>query len=478
MVIILKNKTDKLIQYKSTHFRYAVTYVVLTFAVLLILNIYSSRISQKLFYSSKESSMIERCQLAAASIAELDVINQSTITDAVRQMGNLNVTRMLVTDASGLTIFDSAEDAVGKISILPEVMQALKVNDVFTWHYEDGAMYSRAACPIISFRTVIGCVYIVDYDAEQGALIQSLQNNILTISIVFEILLILFSLFFSKAFSGRLHRIMDSIRTIRHGDYSKKVNVGGNDELTVLGDEFNEMAEKLKAAENQRRQFVSDASHELKTPLSSIKLLSDSILQNEMDIETIREFVSDIGNEADRLNRMSEKLLSLSKIESENNIDCEITYIAPTIEKVARMLSAVAQQRSISIKTEVIEDCPILVLEDDLYEIIFNLSENGIKYNKDGGTLSIRLERNDENAILQITDTGVGIPQEAQAHIFERFYRVDKARSRQSGGSGLGLSIVKDMVERNNGSITVSSQIGIGTTFTLTFPIFEVEVAI
>jgi signal transduction histidine kinase len=422
--------------------------------------------------------MIERCQLAAASIAELDVINQSTITDAVRQMGNLNITRMLVTDASGLTIFDSAEDAVGKISILPEVMQALKVNDVFTWHYEDGAMYSRAACPIISFRTVIGCVYIVDYDAEQGALIQSLQNNILTISIVFEILLILFSLFFSKAFSGRLHRIMDSIRTIRHGDYSKKVNVGGNDELTVLGDEFNEMAEKLKAAENQRRQFVSDASHELKTPLSSIKLLSDSILQNEMDIETIREFVSDIGNEADRLNRMSEKLLSLSKIECENNIDCEITYIAPTIEKVARMLSAVAQQRSISIRTEVIEDCPILVLEDDLYEIIFNLSENGIKYNKDGGTLSIRLERNDENAILQITDTGVGIPQEAQAHIFERFYRVDKARSRQSGGSGLGLSIVKDMVERNNGSITVSSQIGIGTTFTLTFPIFEVEVAI
>jgi signal transduction histidine kinase len=197
-----------------------------------------------------------------------------------------------------------------------------------------------------------------------------------------------------------------------------------------------------------------------------------------MDIETIREFVSDIGNEADRLNRMSEKLLSLSKIESENNIDCEITYIAPTIEKVARMLSAVAQQRSISIRTEVIEDCPILVLEDDLYEIIFNLSENGIKYNKDCGTLSIRLERNDENAILQITDTGVGIPQEAQAHIFERFYRVDKARSRQSGGSGFGLSIVKDMVERNNGSITVSSQIGIGTTFTLTFPIFEVEVAI
>lgn len=479
MVIISRNRSDKLIQYKSTHFRYALTYVVLTFAVLIVLNIYSSRVSQKLFYSSKESFMIERCQLAAADIAELDVINQETVTEKVKQMGNLNVTRMLVTDAAGLIIYDSADnDAVGKYAVLPEIVQALQLNDVFTWHYEDGAMYSRAACPIISFRTVIGCVYIVDYDTEQGALIQSLQNNILTISIVFEVLLIAFSLLFSRAFTGRLRRIMDSIRTIRHGDYSQKVNVGGNDELTVLGDEFNEMAEKLKASENQRRQFVSDASHELKTPLSSIKLLSDSILQNEMDIDTVREFVSDIGNEADRLNRMSEKLLSLSKVESESDVDCEITYIAPTIEKVARMLSAVAQQRSIAIKTEIIKDCSILVLEDDLYEIIFNLAENGIKYNRSGGMLTIRLEQHDENAVLQITDTGVGIPEEAQNHIFERFYRVDKARSRQSGGSGLGLSIVKDMVGRNGGTISVSSQLDQGTTFTLTFPVFEVEEAL
>ena len=139
------------------------------------------------------------------------------------------------------------------------------------------------------------------------------------------------------------------------------------------------MADKLKASENQRRQFVSDASHELKTPLASIKLLSDSILQNEMDIETVREFVGDIGNEADRLNRMTEKLLSLSKIEGQADSDCEITYIGPTLQKVARMLSAAAQQRSIVINTEIIEDCSILVLEDDLYQILFNFAENGIK---------------------------------------------------------------------------------------------------
>lgn len=477
MAITSKNRPGKLIQYKSTHFRYALTYVVLTFAVLLFLNIYSSRISQKVFYNSKEASMIERCQLAATQIAELDVLNQNTISNAVSQISNLNVTRLVVTNAAGLTVYDSADSAaVSKYFLLPEIVQALELNDVFTWHYEDGAMYSRAACPIVSFKTVVGCVYMVDYDTEQGALIQTLQKNIFTVSLILEIVLIIFSFFFSKTFTDRLRRIMNSIRTIYNGDYSQKVNVGGNDELTVLGDEFNDMADKLKASEDRRRQFVSDASHELKTPLASIKLLSDSILQNEMDIDTVREFVSDIGNEADRLNRMSEKLLSLSKIEGQSDVDCEITYIAPTIERVARMLSAAAQQRSITIQTQIIKDSSILVQEDDLYQIIFNLAENGIKYNKTGGKLTMLLDKNGENAILQVIDTGVGIPEDAQEHIFERFYRVDKARSRQSGGSGLGLSIVKSMVERNGGTISVISDHGHGTTFILSFPIFEVEV--
>ena len=223
MAITSKNRPGKLIQYKSTHFRYALTYVVLTFAVLLFLNIYSSRISQKVFYNSKEASMIERCQLAATQIAELDVLNQNTISDAVSQISNLNVTRLVVTNAAGLTVYDSADSAaVSKYFLLPEIVQALELNDVFTWHYEDGAMYSRAACPIVSFKTVVGCVYMVDYDTEQGALIQTLQKNIFTVSLILEIVLIIFSFFFSKTFTDRLRRIMNYIRTIYNGDYSQR----------------------------------------------------------------------------------------------------------------------------------------------------------------------------------------------------------------------------------------------------------------
>ena len=336
-------------------------------------------------------------------------------------------------------------------------------------------MQSRAATPIIAYDTLIGCVYMTEYDTAQGALIQSLQSNILSVTLILELVIILFSIVFSNTFSRRLRKIFASMRIIREGDYSHKVTMGGRDELTYLGDEFNDLTEKLQSSEHMRRQFVSDASHELKTPLASIKLLSDSILQNDMDPATVREFVEDIGNEADRLNRMTQKLLSLTRMESQQEVDCEIMYIAPTLERVIRMLSAIAESNQITITLDIQQDSPILMVADDLYQIVFNLVENGIKYNTPGGSLSISLLREDDSAILRFSDTGVGIPQDSIDHIFERFYRVDKARSRKTGGSGLGLSIVRSMVERNSGQIEVSSTEGEGSVFTLTFAAFDTD---
>ena len=422
--------------------------------------------------------MIEKCHIAASEIAKQDVLNSSTVTSALSQMSSLRVTRLVVTDRSGTAIYDSMQDtsAVGSYVLFPEIAKAMEGNDVFSWHYHDGAMRSMAAVPIFSYGTLVGCIYMMEYDTAQGALIQSLQNNILTITLILELVVIAFSIAFSSAFSRRLRRILMSMRIIREGDYSHKVVMGGRDELTVLGDEFNTLTDKLQTSENKRRQFVSDASHELKTPLASIKLLSDSILQNDMDSDTIREFVGDIGNEADRLNRMSQKLLSLSRIETQEDGSCEIILMAPTVERVVRMLRAIAEKNSITIVLDLDNDCPILILEDDLYQITFNLVENGIKYNIPGGTLTISLSRNEDNAVLQVADTGMGIPEEAVGHIFERFYRVDKARSRKSGGSGLGLSIVRNMVERNSGTIQVESTLGKGSVFTVSFPAFDTEV--
>ena len=461
-------------RYTNSQLRYAITYVLITSVALLLLNIYCSTVSQELFYKSKEASMVEKCQLAANEISELEIINPATVADAIAQLGSLKVNRLVVTDPTGLTLYDSTGN-ISQYGLLPEIVRALEGNDVFTCRFQDGAMKAHAATPIVSYSTTLGCVYMTELDADQGRVLQSLQGNILRITLILEVVVILFSLAFAASFSRRLRQIMASMRIIQQGDYTHKVSLGGHDELTFLGDEFNDLTERLQTSEQKRHRFVSDASHELKTPLASIKLLTDSILQNNMDMDTIREFVGDIGDEADRLNRTTAKLLALTRVDGQENPESEIINMAPTVERVIRMLSAIAEKNGITIESDLSQDCPVLILEDDLYQIAFNLVENGIKYNVPGGRLTVKLLRHEDNALLQVSDTGMGIPEDALGHIFERFFRVDKSRSRQSGGSGLGLAIVRAIVQRNRGDILVHSEPGKGSTFTVTFPVFDTE---
>ena len=474
-VITSANKPLKLFEVKSTPFRYAVTYVVITLCVLILLNIYCSASIQNLFQASKETALLEKCRLSASHIGELAVLNEDSIHRILNEFATNPPTRLLVTDQACRILYDTDLSSGGSFALFPEIMRALNGYDIFTWQYLGNATRSVAAVPFYSYGLLVGCVYMIDIDPSQGALISSLQNNIFSITLGLEIILILFSILFSRIYSKRLRKIMASIRTVRAGDYTHTVDMGGNDELTVLGTEFNDLIARLKKSEEKRSRFVSDASHELKTPLASIKLLADSILQNNMDITTVREFVSDIGNEADRLNRMSQKLLTLSRVDSQPETPYEITYILPTVERVIRMLSVYAAESDVMVNTDIQFDSTILMIEDDLYQVIFNLVENAIKYNKRGGSVTITLSRQDELAIICISDTGTGIPSESLGYIFERFYRVDKARSRSTGGSGLGLSIVRNIIERNGGTIRVDSEIGKGTSFEITLPVFDTE---
>jgi len=415
--------------------------------------------------------------MAAGAVAGLEALNYNTIEAAVSGIEDLNVTRLIITDQNMLALYDSNEalSVVDQFVLFPEIVEALAGNDVFYSYYSDGVMHSTAATPVYVYGSQIGCAYIMERDIAQGTLIATLQRSIFAITFVLELIVILFSFSFSNTYNRRLRKIMASIRIVRKGDYSHKLEMEGHDELNALSNEFNDLITRLQTSEKKRSQFVSDASHELKTPLASIKLLTDSILQNNMDMDTTREFVEDIGNEADRLNRMSQRLLTLSRIDGQIEPNYEIQYIAPTIQRAVRMLQAQAKNNNISIHCDLDDDCPILIYEDDLYQILFNLVENGIKYNTTGGSLTLSLHRQNDNVLIRIQDTGVGIPEDSLEHIFERFYRVDKARSRSTGGSGLGLSIVRSMVERNHGSIEVSSELGKGTAFTLSFPIFETK---
>ena len=464
----------------STQLKYALTYIFITLAVLLFLNLYTVRSTQRLIFQNKSTMLEDKLQMAVSGFSHIDEVNADSAARVLGQLGDLNMTRVLVTDGTGTVVYDSAggESALGQLALLPEVVSAMEGNDVVYGVYRSTGMEVRGAMPILYRGSLIGAVYMLEFDAEQARLIGSLQENILKISLVLAGAVIVFSFIFTATFSRRMRHILESVRIIRQGDYSHKVRLKGRDELALLGEEFNSLTDRLQDSERRRRQFVSDASHELKTPLASIKLLADSILQNDMDQATLREFVGDIGSEADRLTRMSQKLLSLTKADAEGEAGAsqrEIADLSATTQRVLRMLTPVAQLQSIHLIDHTEPGCTILIAEDDLYQIIFNLVENGIKYNVTGGSLTVTTQRAGEDIRLLVEDTGVGIPPEAMPYIFDRFYRVDKARSRKAGGSGLGLSIVHDMVLRNDGQIDVAPRDGGGTCFTVTFPAFDLE---
>ena len=190
-----------------------------------------------------------------------------------------------------------------------------------------------------------------------------------------------------------------------------------------------------------------------------------------MDQETVRDFVGDIGSEAERLTRITEKLLTLTRLDSLPPPEDRAMDVKEVVEKVLHMLGPVAQRAGVALERELEEGCLVGCTGDDLYQICFNLVENAIKYNHDGGWVRVRLYRLEGQVRLQVQDTGVGIPEEDQSRVFDRFYRVDKARSRAAGGTGLGLSIVRDTVLRHGGQVSLTSKLGEGSLFTVTFPL-------
>ena len=451
--------------------------MVIASLALVFLNIYSASNTRELMFQAKYASMQDKIQVIASSFETADTLSAETVDQVISVLGDINVSRLLITDGEAKVLYDSSvrQNAVGQYALLEAVVQALGGSDVFHCAYHAGALQSFAAVPIMSRATPIGCVYVMDFDAEQGEIIENLERNILRGSWILLGGIVACSAIFSVVSSKRMRKILMSMRLVREGEYSHKIQMRGDDEYTTLATEFNKLTDRLQESEATQRQFVSDASHELKTPLASIKLLSDSILQNDMDADTMREFVSDIGNESDRLTRMTQKLLTLSKADAQTTCEHEVVDLGETVRRVFRMLVPLADRTQIQLTASLDRGCYVLSMEDDAYQIIFNLVENGIKYNHAGGSVHVTARHTQDEAELLVEDTGMGIPQDAIEHIFERFYRVDKARSRQAGGSGLGLSIVHELVERNFGTIEVSSKEGEGTKFTVRMPYFELE---
>ena len=438
-----------------------------------LLNTYPLITSRDLVFSEKQNSMTSEASVMASSLASLEKLTKESVSEVLNLLDMTGLNRIVVTDAGGVVIYDTAskDNLVGLKTDIQPVATALSGKVVFSSKFAGGAFSSGAAMPIVGASGKMGAVYIYEYDTEQAQLIISIQSRIRNISLAVCATALIIDALMTRLLTKRIRALVGSIRIVGDGDYSHRFAVTGADEVTELGEEFNALTQRLETTEKQRRQFVSDASHELKTPLASIRLLSDSIVRNDnMDIETMREFVTDIGNEADRLQRTTEKLLDLSRLDDGVTVEAVPVDVKQVTMDALWLLRPLAKERDVRLHTELADGCVVMASVDDIYHIVFNLAENAVKYNVPEGSVTLRLHGDEEKVEFIVEDTGIGIPEEDRLNVFSRFYRVDKARSRASGGSGLGLSIVHDAVVTHGGTITVGANKPQGSRFTVTFP--------
>ena len=392
--------------------KFSFSYIAIILAVLILLNTYPLITSENLTFRSKQSSLQGSVSVMVTALSGLEELSEENVAGAMTLVEETGISRVLVTDASGRVLYDTRETdgAIGRYAFYTELVQALRGEDVFYTEFSDKAFKSRAASPVIYHSQTIGAVYAYEYDTEQAELLLSLQRNLLTISAVVLVFAGGISVLLSRVLTRRFGVLTDAIRKMREGSYSHRAEVGGHDEISELAAEFNDMADRLQTTEDARRRFVSDASHELKTPLAGIRLLSDSILQTEnMDAQTVREFVGDIEQESERLARITENLLRLTRLDSGMLPEAQRVDLSSVMARVVRMLRLVAEEKQVDLSYEIRREGQTLASEDEIHEIIYNLTENAIKYNRPGGFVKLLLAGPDEPSLSSPIPEGTAL---------------------------------------------------------------------
>lgn len=445
-----------------------------SFAVMATL--LTQLVSDRLFEqrTRQDSLSVEKLASMAAplfSSARMDELEEM-LSSAAAEMGG----RLLALDADGKIQLDSYGQLWGTRLQLPEVADVL-VNGqhaAYGIHPIDGEDYAAccAASMVLSGRTVGLLVSISPVQELVDSLAQVREQMVKVFLIVAGSAMIA-ALFFSRRITRPITALTRTIQKMGKGDLSARVKVRTSGEMRNLAESYNAMAEKIEHFDQSRSQFVSNASHELKTPLTTMKILLENLIyQPDMPAELREEFMQDMNHEIDRLTSVVTDLLTLTQSDS-HQTPLRLTQVdlSALAEDTVHLLRPAAEKRDQTLTADIAPGVIITCDQGKVGQIIHNLIDNALKYTPDGGDIHLTLSAERSHALLTVTDNGVGIPEEDQKHIFERFYRVDKARSRATGGTGLGLSIVHEMVTMHGGEIIVESQPGQGSTFMVRLPV-------
>lgn len=443
--------------------------VIISFS-LIIRHAYNQKTLEE-----KLSSVQNECSIMGNQILVNQFIIdslQDNLNMEMDQLANVWEGRILVVDSNYKIVKDTYTIDQGNYMIYDKVFSVMHGEMERSVRMLDG--YAEIIIPIVNADKNINGVMIATVslaDIEATNEYMGLQMNILVV--LFGLLSMVLAFCIVKYGFKDFGKLNGQLKGLNEG-HLDKIQVGKSvKEIEDLQDSFNIVIEKMQVLETSRQEFVSNVSHELKTPITSMKVLADSLLlQEDIPAELYREFMTDMVEEIDRETKIINDLLTLVKMDkTAAALNIEPTNINSLLELLLKRIKPLAAKRNIEVVFESFREVIGEVDEVKLSLAFSNLIENAVKYNDDGGSVHVSLNADHKFFYVKVQDNGVGIPEECQAQVFERFYRVDKARSRETGGTGLGLAITRNAILMHKGAIKLYSELGEGTTFTVRIPL-------
>ncbi|MGN8754524.1 ATP-binding protein [Ruminococcus sp. JC304] len=462
--------------FKSLRFRILIILIILGIVPSVIVTYTMLHNYQDRAVSMLTETVQDQSEILCNLIIKENYLNDTgsqTVNTKLEMFADLYNGRVLLADRDFKIVGDTFHTEEGKTLLSSLAVKCFKGEKASNFDLKSKVL--EVAVPVQSpdVQQIQGVMLMTISTIEIGDMMAELEQKGMMLIGIIVVLSIFLSWLLSTILVKPLARVTKAIEDLTDGMQDDAISVPDYTETELITDAFNKMVNRMKILDESRQEFVSNVSHELKTPLTSMKVLADSLVgQQGVPEELYQEFMGDITAEIDRENKIITDLLSLVKMDKKA-ADLNITHmdINQLLEDILKRLRPIADKRNI----DLILDC-FRPVEADVDEVKFtlaisNLVENGIKYNVDDGWVRVSLDADHKYFYVTVADSGMGIPEDSIERIFERFYRVDKSHSKEIGGTGLGLAITRSAIAMHHGAIKVFSKEGEGTTFSVRIPL-------
>lgn len=426
--------------------------------------------------SNRSIDILSQAKMLGNQVVTYDYLKDTSsevINSQIEQLSNIYDGRVLMINNSFQIVKDSYSLDTGKTIISEEVVKSFRGEEISKYDSEN--RYIEMTIPLKNAETqeILGVMLVSVSTDSIVSNYDYLRDNALVIEVATTIVVVAFASFFSIRLVKPFGKMTKSLEEIQTGDGEEKLMISDYTETEAISDAFNEMLGRMKVIDDSRQEFVSNVSHELKTPLTSMKVLADSLLgQEDVPVELYKDFMGDIAEEIERENKIINDLLSLVKMDkSAGGLNISVVNVNELLEMIMKRLRPIAEKQNIELVLESFRPVSAEIDEVKMTLALTNLVENAIKYNKPEGWVHVSLNADHKYFFVRIEDSGIGIPEESLEHIYERFYRADKSHSREIGGTGLGLAITRSSVLMHRGAIKAHSKEGEGTIFTVRIPL-------